>query len=123
MSPITAEQMAIYRASALKRQQQKLDRLYHRQQLGLSVARQAAELLKQKFKVSQVVLFGSMLSRDRVHDRSDIDLAVWGLDPQAYYRAVGYLQSLEPEISIDLIEAESAPPRILSEIEATGVIL
>jgi predicted nucleotidyltransferase len=115
--------MAVYRASAEKRQQHKRDRLRQRQQLGLAIAQQASELLKQDFQVEKVVLFGSMRSLDRVHDRSDVDLAVWGLDPKNYFRAVGKLQSLHPDISVDLVEAETAPLRLLHEIEHNGVSL
>jgi predicted nucleotidyltransferase len=64
-----------------------------------------------------------MRSVEQMHERSDLDLAVWGLNPRDYYRAVGQLQGLHPEIAVDLIEAESAPPRLLREIEATGVTL
>jgi predicted nucleotidyltransferase len=119
----TDEQMAVYRASAQKRQQQKRDRLHQRQQLGLAVAQQASELLKQDFQVEKVVLFGSMRALDRIHDRSDVDLAVWGLNPQDYFRAVGQLLALHPDISVDLVEVETAPPRLLQEIETTGVTL
>ncbi|MDX2242191.1 MAG: nucleotidyltransferase domain-containing protein [Leptolyngbyaceae cyanobacterium bins.302] len=119
----TDEQMAGYRASAQKRQQQKRDRLRQRQQLGLAVAQQASELLKREFQVEKVVLFGSMRVLDRVHDRSDVDLAVWGLKPQDYFRAVGQLLALHPDMPVDLVEAETAPPRILHAIETTGVML
>jgi len=120
---ITAEQMAIYRAAARKRQQQKRDRLLQRHALGCQIAQQAANLLKQEFQAEKVVLFGSMRSAAAVHERSDVDLAVWGLQPQAYFRAVGRLQGLDPDVSIDLIEAESAPSRLLAEILAEGIVL
>jgi len=119
----TAAEMAIYRASARKREQQRRDRLYQRYQLGLAVAQQAARQLRQDFHAERVVLFGSMRSPAKVHERSDVDLAVWGLDPRAYFRAVGQLLAIDPDMPIDLIEAESAPPRILAEIAATGVDL
>jgi uncharacterized protein len=128
---LTDEQMAIYRTSAQKRQQQKRDRLQQRQKLGLAVARQASELLKRDFQVEKVVLFGSMRfalsaaerSPDCIHEHSDVDLAVWGLNPQDYFRAVGQLLALHPGISVDLVEVETASPRLLYEIETTGVIL
>jgi predicted nucleotidyltransferase len=120
---LTDEQMAIYRASAQKRQQQKRDRLHQRQQLGLAIAQQASEILKQQFHAQKVMLFGSMRSLDKIHDRSDVDLAVWGLNPKDYFQAVGQLVSLHPDISVDLVEVESAPPRLLREIETTGVVL
>lgn len=119
----TDEQMAGYRASAHKRQQQKRDRLRQRQQLGLAIAQQASELLKRNFQVEKVMLFGSMRALDRIHDRSDVDLAVWGLNPQDYFRAVGQLLALHPDILVDLVEVETAPPRLLHEIETTGVTL
>lgn len=120
---ISAEQMKTYRAFARKRQQQRLNDLHDRHQLGLAVAKQAAALLKQEFKAEKVALFGSMLSLSRIHERSDLDLAVWGLNPQAYYRAVGCLLALDSRIQIDLVEAEFASPRILRAIETTGVML
>jgi uncharacterized protein len=119
----TEEQMSVYRASAQRRWQEKRDRLYQRQRLGLAVAQQASDLLKQRFHVQKVVLFGSMGNPDRVHDRSDVDLAVWGLDPKDFFRAVGQLQALHPEIPVDLVAAESASPRLIGEIETAGVVL
>ncbi|GAB4146266.1 MAG: hypothetical protein Fur0046_24150 [Cyanobacteria bacterium J069] len=119
----TADEMAAYRATARKRQQQRRDRLHQRHQLGLSVAQQAAECLKQEFHAERVVLFGSMRSPEKVHERSDVDLAVWGLNPRDYFRAVGELLAIDPDMPIDLVEAESASPRILAEIEAIGVDL
>jgi len=115
--------MAAYRASAQKRQQQRRDRMHQRWQIGLTVAQKASKLLKQNFNAKRVVLFGSMLSVDQVHERSDVDLVVWGLDPRDYYQAVGQLQALERAMSVDLIEAESASPRLLKDIEVTGRIL
>ncbi|MCY7273319.1 MAG: nucleotidyltransferase domain-containing protein [Phormidesmis sp. CAN_BIN44] len=120
---ISAEKMTAYRAFARKRQQQRCHSLHDRHQLGLAVAKQAAVLLKQEFKAEKVALFGSMLSFAHIHERLDVDLAVWDLNPQAYYRAVGCLLALDSRISVDLIEAELASPRIRSTIETTGVVL
>jgi uncharacterized protein len=120
---LTDDQMAIYRTSAERRQQQKRDRLQQRQKLGLTIAQQASELLKRDFQAEKVVLFGSMRLLDRIHERSDVDLAVWGLNPQDYFQAVGQLLALHPNISVDLVEVETAPPRLRHEIETTGVIL
>lgn len=120
---LTEEQLTQYRAAAQRRQQQRCDRCQQRHQLGLVVAQQASKLLKHSFGATQVVLFGSMHSSDRVHERSDVDLAVWGLSPDVYFRAVGELQALDSRIAVDLVEAESAPPRLLQEIAANGVVL
>jgi predicted nucleotidyltransferase len=103
---ITPEQMAAYRASARQRRQQKTDRLQMRYQRGRAIAQQAATLLKQDFQVEKVALFGSMVSGDRIHERSDVDLAVWGLNPQDLYKAVGQLLALAPDIPIDVVPIE-----------------
>jgi predicted nucleotidyltransferase len=55
------------------------DRLDRAEQLR-RVARECARRLVQDYNAERVYLFGSLLSDDRVHDRSDIDLAVEGLD-------------------------------------------
>ncbi|MDB9525098.1 nucleotidyltransferase domain-containing protein [Oscillatoria sp. CS-180] len=118
MLPIPPEKMAEYRAAAKRRHQDKRDRLKVRYQLAQQVAQQAAEMLKQDFQADRVVLFGSMLSDEFVHERSDIDLVAWGINPSEYYRAVGRLQGLDSRFAIDLIEGEAIPPRLVSAIEA-----
>jgi len=52
----------------------------------------------------------------------DINLAVWGLNPKDYFRAVGQSLALHPDIPINLIETESAPTRLIQEIETIGII-
>jgi predicted nucleotidyltransferase len=73
-----------------------------------TVASRAALLLKDEFGVKKVVVLGSLLQPHLFHSRSDVDLAVWGLTGRNYYRAVGLLQSLDPEIQVDLIAFEQA---------------
>jgi predicted nucleotidyltransferase len=75
------------------------------------------------FNVKTVVLFGSILEPGKIHARSDVDLAVWGLNPQDYYRAVEQLLALSPEMIVDLVQAEFASARLLRDIETTGVVL
>ena len=118
---ISPEKMAIYRAAARRRQQQRQELLARRRQRAWEVARQAAEILKTEFGVEKVVVLGSMLSIDRIHQRSDLDLAVWGLIPQRYYRAVGRLLSLEPSMPVDLVEVEIAPTDLLTSIGKEGI--
>lgn len=120
---ITPDQMVAYRASARQRAQQKYDRLQKRYQRGRAIAQQAAALLKQDFQVEKVALFGSMISSDHIHERSDVDLAVWGLNPHDLYTAVGRLLALDPAIPIDVVPIEDALPRLQAAIEQTGVVL
>ena len=123
MALITPDKMAAYRASARQRRQQKVDRLQARYHRGRAIAQQAATLLKQDFQVEKVVLFGSMVSGDLIHERSDVDLAVWGLHPQDLYKAVGRLLALAPDMPIDVVPIEEASPRLQVAIQQTGVLL
>ena len=68
----------------------------------------AARLLKTRWGVSKVILFGSLLTLKKVHSRTDIDLAVWGLTKADYFRALAEWLDIDPDFSIDLIEAEDA---------------
>jgi predicted nucleotidyltransferase len=120
MDNLTQEKLAIFRATAQKRAQQKeqqrLQHIAHAQ----SVAQQAASHLKERYSVRQVAVFGSLVDQRLFHMRSDIDLAVWGLDERDYYRAIGELQALDPAFAIDLIRVEDAPASLRAAIEMTG---
>lgn len=84
------------------------------------VARKAASILRKQFGVEDVVLFGSVVKPVLFHSRSDVDVAVWGLDERLYFRAVGVLQSIDPEISVDLIPFETASPALQEVILRDG---
>lgn len=121
IAKIPAEKMAAYRATARRRRQQERQQLAHRRQRACEVARQASQLLKEQFGVKRVVLFGSLRFPERFHQRSDVDLAVWGLEERLYYRAVARLLDLDPAIAVDIIEAELASSTLLATIEREGV--
>lgn len=119
--PIPAEEMAIYRATARQRQlvdHQQLAARYHR---AWDLARQAAGALRERFGVIRVMVFGSLVKEELFHGRSDIDLAVWGMDEKEYYRAVAHLLTLDPDITVDLIMVEDAPDSLRECIENEGV--
>jgi predicted nucleotidyltransferase len=90
---------------------------------ALRVARQAAELLKQEYGASRVVLFGSLAQDDRITPWSDVDLAAWGIRPDTFYTAVAQLSDLHPEIEIDLIDADRCQQKLRLVIEREGIEL
>jgi predicted nucleotidyltransferase len=87
-----------------------------RQKEGLEVAKKCANFLKQKYGVTKVVLFGSLLNHEQMTYHSDIDLAVWGLPEKDYFKAVGFLLEISGNFSIDLVEVQNARECILSAI-------
>lgn len=124
MEPVIApETMARYRRTAHTRdltQRQDTDR---RRQAAWLVARQAARLLKETFGATRVIAFGSLAHGAWFSLHSDVDLAVEGVPPMAYWRAWAALDRIDPAFKIDLVAIESAPEHLRAEIAEQGVIL
>ena len=119
----SAEEMAVYRATARERARRTRRQLLARLARARLVAERAAALLKEQYSVKRVLLFGSLVHPVRFHIHSDIDLAAWGLPERDYYRAVGQLQAIDAEFAIDLIRVEEAPPTLGATIEEEGMLL
>lgn len=113
---ISPEKMAQYQATARHRLRLAQDKVAARLALAQIVAQQAATLLKEKYAVARVVIFGSVAHPQLFHAHSDIDLAVWGLAERDYYRAVGELQAIHPAFAIDLIRAEDVSGEMLRTV-------
>ncbi|MEW5869337.1 MAG: nucleotide disphospho-sugar-binding domain-containing protein [Chloroflexota bacterium] len=86
----------------------------------LTMTKLAASLLKGEFGAARVAVFGSLVQSGLFHPRSDIDLAVWGLDERLYFRAVGVLHSLDVDFEIDLVIFDEARPVIQEAILSEG---
>ncbi len=122
MSALQPVDLEIYR-KALRNRKQAGSSASSRLKRARKTARRAGAILKKQFGVKKVVLFGSVLHPTLFHSRSDIDIAAWGLKGREYFRAVGLLQALDPEIAIDLIAFEAAPPSLKKAIRAEGKAL
>lgn len=107
-------------------QQRKVDarsRLKSRHQAGLKQAKELADILKADFGATKVMLFGSMLSVNDIHIRSDIDLAVWDLPSKRYIEALAKLMRASGEFGVDLVRIEEAPPSLQSYVLNEGLTL
>ena len=79
-----------------------------RKQLLLKLAHDCARVLQEKYKVKRVFLIGS-LAYGIVHERSDIDLVVESLAPEAYIKALVDLSDIvQWEVEVNLIPFEDA---------------
>lgn len=87
------------------------------------VARQAARLLRERYGVPRVRVFGSLLHPGRFHVGSDVDLAVEGLAIGDYWDALADVLFLDDEITIDLVDPDTCPSDIWARIEREGVDL
>lgn len=80
------------------------------QEEAYALARACARLLKERFGVRAVYLFGSVTGQTPWHDRSDIDLAVEGLPPGRWGEAMSALGKIvPPALHVDLFELEEFP--------------
>ena len=88
------------------------------------VARTCAQRLVHDFGARKVYLFGSLLDDDLVHDWSDIDLVVEGLEERLYFKALRNVWELLPTGGeLDLVLLESSWPDLVERVEAEGVLL
>jgi len=87
------------------------------------VARTAADLLRMEYGATRVVVFGSLAWKTLFTPWSDIDLAAWGIKPEAYYSAAGAAMDmgLEEGIKIDLVDAENCSKEFYGSIDKSGV--
>ena len=118
---ITTAEMEIYRQSAKKQTAKLQAAVESRRQRAWQAAKKAARILKEDFGAERVAVFGSLIYPERFHLRSDIDLAVWGVNN--YFLAVAHLLDIDPEIVFDLVPVEDARPGILAAIERESVDL
>ena len=120
---IPAEKLALYRETARRRQAKARQAMLARQERAWAIVRQAADLLRRRFDVDKIVLFGSLARGDMFHAHSDVDLAVWGLAEAEYLRAVSSLLDLDGSIDVDLVRMEEANPALRRRIEMEGTII
>ena len=89
-----------------------------RLQQAQEVAATCVTILKERFGVQEVYVFGSLAGHSPWHGCSDVDLAVEGLAPERYMSALSTLWQLLPEgLELDLITLEDAPPELAARIK------
>ncbi len=120
---LTPKQLANYRAGWREYNEKKKQELEIRHKKALHLAQKAAENLKQKYRC-RVILFGSMLQKQKFMEHSDIDLAISGLGSdqnfwQVYSEVMGILQPFD----FDLIELERIDPEVRDYILQKGLEL
>ncbi len=67
------------------------------------------------------VVFGSLVQDDRFTSRSDVDMLVFGVTPQAYWTAYG--RAIRAEVPVDSVYAPTCRPEVRASACRTGVVL
>ena len=110
-----------YRAGLAARRGQQRDKMEARRLCVLSQAREAAAGLL-ALGGQRVLLFGSVLRPHRFHERSDVDMLLYGLPAEKFSAALGLVEmwpGLE-EVEIDLKLAEDQRAEFVSAVEEQG---
>ena len=81
-------------------------------------AHRVAALLYKDFGATQVAVFGSLAERDWFSKRSDIDIAVWGIPSDKYFRAVWEAEDISGLFKVDLVDFESCKGRFRERIQS-----
>lgn len=118
---LSPENIAHYRATAVKRQARKAAEVSQRRQKAWQIAQQAADLLREQFNASRIVVFGSLARNSGFSHWSDIDIAAWGLAPEDTFRAIGAVMDLQTDIPVNLVDVNTARPSLMAAIERDGV--
>lgn len=93
-----------------------------RERLLLCV-RDAVAVLKTRFAVQRVVLFGSLAHEAWFALDSDVDLAVEGLSAEDYWHAWRLIEELVADRPVDLVEIEAVDGALAQAIRRYGVEL
>ena len=78
--------------------------------------------LREKFGVTDVILFGSLATRRHIHESSDVDLAVRGLPIALQAEAWAELEG-ELRAPVDLIDLDTVPQSLVDRIRDEGIPL
>lgn len=120
---LSAQELALYQATAQQRRVHAQRELTRRRERAWAVARQAAQLLREQFGATRVVVFGSLARANAFTLWSDVDLAAWGIRPEDTFRAVAALIGFDPEIQVNLVDVAACRPAVREAIEREGIDL
>ena len=83
--PMTPAQLAGYRATAERRRREEWERRAERRTRAWDAARLGAAILRERFGVSSVMVFGSLAGERWFGETSDVHLAASGLRADDYF--------------------------------------
>ena len=84
-------------------------------------AHRVAAMLYEDFGATQVAVFGSLTKRESFTKWSDIDIAVWGIPSDKYFRAVWEAEDISRLFKLDLVDVESYKGLFRERIESQAV--
>ncbi|MCZ6679106.1 MAG: nucleotidyltransferase domain-containing protein [Candidatus Poribacteria bacterium] len=92
----------------------------NREQVLADVEKLLAELAP-KYGFSQAYIFGSTVKAGKFRPESDVDIAIFNLDTQYFFRLIAEI-SRQLERDVDLYQIEKMDDRLRATVEAQGVL-
>ncbi|RKU16610.1 hypothetical protein C6503_11845 [Candidatus Poribacteria bacterium] len=92
-------------------------------QRAWQTAHQVAAMLYEDFGATQVAVFGSLAGQKWFSKASDIDIAVWGMPSDLYFRAVAQAIGLSQEFRIDLVNFDNCKGQFRERIQNQAVFI
>jgi uncharacterized protein len=120
---LSPEQMAIYRTTAKRRWEETRQQRIQRKIKAWELARVAANLLKEQFSATKVMVFGSLVRDDCFTLWSDVDIAAWGISPHDTFLAMDMVRNCDHDIELNLVDVGACKPELLASIEKEGILL
>jgi len=80
-------------------------------------------MLKEKYSAKKAILFGSIVKSDYLHEKSDIDLFVYGIKPEDFLRAGADAWKISGRFDVGIVPAEIAYKNILKRALEEGIEL
>lgn len=90
-------------------------------QRAWQTAHRVAAMLYEDFGVTQVAVFGSLTKPESFSKWSDINIAIWGIPNDKYFRAVWEAEDISRLFEIDLVDFESCHGLLRERIESQTV--
>lgn len=110
----------IFREAIEKRQAEEIEFI---RSDAMEKARKVAAMLKEKYGAKKVILFGSIVKSDYLHERSDIDLLVYGIKMEDLLKAGAAAWTISGRFDVDIVPAEKADEYLLHRALEEGIEL
>ncbi|MEW6276863.1 MAG: nucleotidyltransferase domain-containing protein [Bacillota bacterium] len=120
---LTSEQKQRYKEAWQKQAIRDLNKREARRQKAYAKAKKAAAVVKRKYVLDKIILFGSTVCGN-FWEQSDIDLAIQGLaDERRYLELYGDIWEIVSPFEVDVVLLEKASPKVRERILWEGVEL
>ncbi|MYC77658.1 hypothetical protein F4X10_17990 [Candidatus Poribacteria bacterium] len=90
-------------------------------QRAWQTAHRVAAMLYKDFGATQVAVFGSLTKRESFSKWSDIDIAVWGIPSNKYFRAVWEAEDISRLFKLDMVDFGRCKRLFQERIESQSV--